>query len=47
MKSKNIMTANHMRTGIEPTLEMLCILNTCQTLDNVQHNCDVGFVLLC
>jgi hypothetical protein len=32
------MTTSHLKTGVKPTPETLCISNIPQTMDNVQHN---------
>jgi hypothetical protein len=32
------MTIDHLKTGAEPTAEVLCVRNTLQIMDSIQHN---------
>jgi hypothetical protein len=35
------MTTNHLKTGIEPTPEIMCISNILQTVDKAQHSVSI------
>jgi len=40
-----MMTANHLKTGREPSPKTLCISNIPQTKDDVQHNTHILNIL--
>jgi len=38
----SVMTVSHLKTGVEPTAEILCILSIIHAMDSDQHNCGIS-----